>query len=62
MRDKGLTALGYEYVNLDDGMVTTARAANGSLVPDPKFPHGFAWLSSQLHAEGLKFGVCVRDW
>ena len=47
----------YEYVNLDDGMVASTRAADGSLQPDPKFPRGFKALSDDLHAAGLKFGV-----
>ena len=39
LKSKGLQALGYQYVNLDDGMVS-GRAADGTLVPDPKFPNG----------------------
>ena len=57
LKANGLFALGFEYINLDDGMVASARAANGSLLPDPKFTHGFKWLSDTLHAEGMKFGV-----
>ena len=57
LKDKGLWDKGFIYANLDDGMVAAARAANGSLLPDPKFPHGFRWLSGQLHAMGMKFGI-----
>lgn len=38
-------------------MVASARAPNGSLLPDPKFPSGFRAVSDQLHAMDFKFGV-----
>lgn len=41
MRNNGLQAAGYKYINLDDGIIAK-RDANGVLTPDPKqFPNGF---------------------
>jgi len=54
----GLAKLGYDYVNLDDCWMAGTRAADGQLQADPtRFPHGMAWLASQLHGMGLKLGV-----
>jgi alpha-galactosidase len=54
----GLAKLGYDYVNLDDCWMATARDASGNLQADPtRFPDGIAWLASQLHGMGLKLGV-----
>lgn len=40
MVSKGLTAVGFKYVNLDDGNMI-GRYPNGTLYPDPKFfPNG----------------------
>lgn len=52
----GLAALGYEFVNLDDGIMV-GRFANGTLQPDPKFPNGMRYLTDQIHARGLKAGL-----
>jgi len=58
LKSSGLAALGYSYVNLDDGMVSTARFPNGTLQPDPTgFPRGFRVVSDALHAQGFSFGV-----
>jgi alpha-galactosidase len=54
----GLAKLGYKYLNLDDCWMAPQRAVDGELQADPtRFPHGIAWLASQLHAMGLKLGV-----
>ena len=54
----GLAKLGYNYLNLDDCWMAPARASDGQLQADPaRFPHGIAWLASQVHAMGLKLGV-----
>lgn len=54
----GLAKLGYDYVNLDDCWMAPTRTSDGQLQADPtRFPHGIAWLASQLHAMGLKLGV-----
>jgi len=62
LKAHGLQALGFTYVNLDDGMVATTRAANGSLLPDPNgFPNGFNTVSDALHAQGFSFGVYTGE-
>ena len=57
--ETGLAKLGYEYVNIDAGSFTGDRdSATGKIIPNAaKYPHGMRWLSDQLHAKGLKFGV-----
>lgn len=58
MQQYGLPALGYKYVNLDDGIVEVNRDGNGNLVPDSKgFPNGFKSLADYIHSQGLLFGV-----
>ena len=55
----GLSKLGYRYVNIDAGMIVRDRdPATGKLVVDRrKFPRGIRYVSDQLHAKGLLFGV-----
>lgn len=54
----GLAAEGYNYVNLDDGWMASARTSAGELTWDTtKFPDGIPWLASQLHGMGLRFGL-----
>lgn len=54
----GLAALGYVYVNLDNGWQNQTRAENGSLYWNPeKFPHGIPYLADYVHGLGLKFGI-----
>jgi alpha-galactosidase len=55
----GLAKLGYQHVNIDAGSFTGERdPETGKIVPNmQKYPHGMRWLSDQLHAKGLKFGV-----
>jgi alpha-galactosidase len=54
----GLANVGYNYLNLDDCWMAPTRTSDGELQADPtRFPHGMAWLASQLHAMGLKLGV-----
>jgi alpha-N-acetylgalactosaminidase len=55
---RGLKAVGYEYVNLDDCWMAPSRDAHGQLMPDPtRFPSGMANLSAYVHARGLKIGI-----
>eukprot|EP01048_Picozoa_sp_COSAG05_P026391 COSAG05_NODE_7177_length_846_cov_12.431058_1_plen_166_part_10 len=55
---RGLKAVGYEYINLDDCWMAPSRDAQGKLQPDPKrFPSGMANLSAYVHARGLKMGI-----
>ncbi|MGF1428138.1 glycoside hydrolase family 27 protein [Kitasatospora sp. LaBMicrA B282] len=58
MHDDGLQAAGYQYVNIDDCWMSSARDANGNLVPDPtKFPDGISGTAAYVHALGLKLGI-----
>ena len=51
----GLRDAGYVYVNIDDGW-QGARAADGSLRPNARFPD-LKNLADYLHARGLKLGL-----
>lgn len=54
----GLAELGYNTVVVDDGWQAPLRDKDGKLVSCAKrFPHGMAWLSKEIHARGLKFGL-----
>lgn len=71
MRNSGLAAIGYQYVNLDDfwyqcpGSQGPNVDANGRWVTDTtKFPdngteNGIAAVADHVHADGLKFGLYV---
>ncbi len=52
----GLADHGWTYVNIDDGWEAAARAADGRIVPNAKFPDMRA-LGDTLHALGLRFGI-----
>ncbi|MFE2427485.1 glycoside hydrolase family 27 protein [Streptomyces sp. NPDC059373] len=54
----GLKAAGYQYVNIDDCWMTSARNSAGALVPDPaKFPNGISGTAAYVHGKGLKLGI-----
>jgi alpha-galactosidase len=58
MHNDGMQAAGYDYVNIDDCWMSSSRAANGNLVPNPtKFPDGMAAVASYVHSLGLKLGI-----
>ncbi len=58
MVDGGYKAVGYEYVNIDDGWMTEDRDSDGSLTIDPiKFPNGLKPLVDYVHGKGLKIGI-----
>ena len=55
--DSGMKDLGYEWVVLDDCW-HPSRAANGTLVPFPRFfPNGMTPVIDYVHSKGLKFGL-----
>ncbi len=55
---KGMAAVGYQFVNIDDGYNMSSRSASGGLVNDSKyFPSGMRALSTYVHGKGLKLGV-----
>jgi alpha-galactosidase len=52
----GLRDAGYGYVIVDDCW-QSSRAADGSIVVDPKFPAGLKGLADYLHGKQLKLGI-----
>ncbi|MBN8688305.1 MAG: putative Ig domain-containing protein [Chitinophagales bacterium] len=54
--DKGLIDHGWTYMNIDDGWEAPARAANGDIITNQKFPD-MKGLGDWLHSKGLKFGI-----
>lgn len=56
MLQKGLADYGWSYINVDDGWQATARAANGEIKANDKFPD-MGTLGDYLHGQGLKFGI-----
>ena len=64
MVEAGLSALGYEYIVIDDCWSLKERDENGRLVADPeKFPNGMKAVADYVHSKGLKFGMysCVGN-
>jgi hypothetical protein len=54
MKDKGLTAAGYVYVNIDDNW----SQRDSSTLEDPeRFPHRISALSEQIRGLGMKLGM-----
>ncbi len=56
MVSAGLADHGWSYINIDDGWEAASRKADGSLVPNEKFPD-MKNLSDYLHSKGFKFGI-----
>lgn len=57
MVSSGMTAVGYQYINIDDCW-QIGRDATGTIIADPvKFPSGMAALANYIHQKGLKFGL-----
>lgn len=55
--DGGFAAVGYRYVNIDDGWFG-GRDANGRHKTNPtRFPNGLKPLVDYIHAKGLKAGI-----
>lgn len=57
MVDSGLAALGYNYINVDDGWANLFRDDNGYIVVNKKFPSGMKALGDYIHSKNLKFGI-----
>ena len=58
--DAGLPALGYRYINLDDGW---SDGWDDHGIPKPnltKFPSGMDGMARQIHAQGLLFGIYLN--
>ncbi len=55
---RGLARRGYDLVWLDAGWWQGTRGPHGEIEVSPsQWPHGMAWLTSTLHAAGLKVGI-----
>jgi alpha-galactosidase len=55
---KGMSAVGYQYVNIDDCWAQSSRNSSGGLVAKPQaFPQGMRSLADYIHAKGLKLGI-----
>jgi alpha-galactosidase len=52
----GMKDAGYQYIVIDDCW-QVARAADGTIVVDPRFPSGMKALADYVHSKGLKFGL-----
>src|SRR6266550_277286 len=48
----------FRHIELDDGY----QQAIGAWDPNPRFPHGHAWLTDQIHARGFKAGLWVAPF
>ncbi|XWS68399.1 hypothetical protein CRYUN_Cryun04dG0086700 [Craigia yunnanensis] len=58
MVSSGLSALGYEYINLDDCWAELNRDSKDNLVPKASlFPSGMKALADYVHNKGLKIGI-----
>jgi hypothetical protein len=56
MASSGLLAVGYQYINIDDGFFD-GRNSDGSLkINTTKFPNGMKSLADYIHSRGLKAG------
>ena len=48
----------YFFKNLLLLIRAVGRRSNGTIIEDPQlFPSGFAFISSKLHSQGMKFGI-----
>ncbi len=57
MATNGMMAVGYQYVNVDDGWMGS-RDSNGVMVADTsRFPSGLKALADYVHSKGFKFGL-----
>ncbi|CAG8767562.1 20429_t:CDS:10, partial [Gigaspora rosea] len=56
--NQGYLAVGYRYINLDDGWQASERTKDNKLSPDSlKFPSGIKDLADYMHKNGLLFGI-----
>ncbi|MCR5179882.1 MAG: alpha-galactosidase [Bacteroidaceae bacterium] len=58
MVNKGLKAVGYQYINIDDGYFGGRDAETGQLlIHSTRFPNGLKGLVDYIHLRGLKAGI-----
>ncbi|HEV2434385.1 MAG TPA: NPCBM/NEW2 domain-containing protein [Verrucomicrobiae bacterium] len=56
----GMKAVGYQYIDIDDGWASS-RNSNGIIQVYTNFPDGIAWVANYVHSRGLKLGVYTDD-
>lgn len=57
MVNQGLKAVGYQYINIDDGF-QYGRTPEGKVCIHPeRFPNGLKVVSDYIHSKGLKAGI-----
>ncbi|MBO4811834.1 MAG: alpha-galactosidase [Prevotella sp.] len=58
MVSKGLKAVGFDHINIDDGFFGGRDKATGELLIHPqRFPHGLKPVADYIHSKGLKAGI-----
>ena len=58
VNSSGLSAAGYDHINLDDCWMDSQRTATGDLQGDREhFPTGMKALGEYIHDKGLKYGL-----
>ena len=58
MISKGLNAVGYDHINIDDGFFGGRNMETGELLIHPKrFPNGLKPVADYIHSKGLKAGI-----
>ena len=58
MVSKGLAAVGYDHINIDDGYFGKRDAETGQLLIHPtRFPKGLLPVVNYIHEKGLKAGI-----
>lgn len=58
MKNKGLLAVGYNHINIDDGYFGGRDAETGQLLIHPdRFPHGLEPVIKHIHDLGMKAGI-----
>jgi alpha-galactosidase len=57
MVKSGMSAAGYQYVNIDDCWAM-GRTPDGTVLADPtRYPHGIKYVADYVHDRGLKLGL-----
>ncbi len=58
MVSQGLVAAGYNTLWIDSGWWNGARDVSGNIAVSPTlWPHGMSWLTTYLHARGIRAGI-----
>lgn len=57
MVSTGLSEVGYQYINTDDGFFGGRDQAGNLIVHKTRFPNGMKELAKYIHSKGLKAGI-----